>query len=230
MFHFKEEDIQRALDIVRYINIPEKFGPYEDSETVDLDDFEDAFYNCIGKDFHLDRGISKLVIIVKDLPFVIKIPFNGMWYAEDHYDEEEDEYWTDYYFDYYSTNYCDREYELTRAIEDAGFEMFVPRMARLCEVNGVTIYIQEKVIPTNEMKSGFTPSEDSLKKAKEYHLNFNCEWMATALEVYGEDVWAHFIEWGNNPNYDLFDDMHTGNYGMDMAGRPVIFDISGFDR
>ena len=72
------------------------------------------------------------------------------------------------------------------------------------------------------------PSRESLVKAKNYSLSFVKEWIALAIDFYGEEFWNEFIQWATETEPDVLTDMHTSNYGLDMEGRPVMFDISGF--
>lgn len=222
MFNFKDEDLDEARRIVSNLDLPSEFGTDGD---LDMSDLEMQLEDIIDGDYFVSCGISKAVIIVDDLPFVIKIPFNGRW--EDG-DDEGDKYFIEFFqacgdscFDY-----CGDELNKTHFIQNNGFGCFVPNMMYLSTVDGFPIYVQEKVIPKNESREK-NPSLDSLEKAKEENY-WDLEWAAIAIDLYGFEFFHNFVQWANKYCKDMMLDMHCGNYGYDMGGRPVILDISGF--
>ena len=227
MFQFKNEDIARASLIVNQLNLPEEFGN-DDNET-EIVKIEDQLDKILEENYCVKGGISKLVIDIEDLPFVIKIPFNGRW--EYDFDSEDDEPYFISFTEagpYNFSDYCLVELERTERVIDNGYEDFVPNMMYLCDVCGYCIYIQEKVIPISEGRKKLHPSMDSLEKAKNYELSFSDDWIATVIDLYGEDKWNEFVQWVTVTDIGIFSDMHSGNYGISMAGRPVMLDISGF--
>ena len=222
---FRPEDIELARQIVSVLDLPEDIGEDEEIEYI----IERQLENVVEGDYYVASGISKAVIIIESLPFVIKIPFNGYWHDYDYGDEEE----TDRGFEYFTganeifpDDYCFDELQKTLMIEERGFGMFAPHMEFLCTIDDRSFYIQGKARPLCESKKDITPSGDSMKKAKNYNLSFVDKWIALAIDCYGEETWNEFVQWATEES--LFGDMHSGNYGIDMAGRPVIFDISGF--
>ena len=226
---FKVEDIERARKIVSVIELPNCFG--EDEYTQEI--IEDQIRDIVGSDFYVATGVSKAVIVVSDLPFVIKIPFNGTW--EDNYEEDEEDSYHDYpefcFFEdgseYNPDNYCEDEYEKTIHVEEAGFGVLVPEMEYLCDVNGRGVYIQEKVTPLDESRR-LHPSHDSLRKAEKYALSFRKEWIGLVIDTYGQGYWDRFLEWATAHEPSVISDMHSSNYGINKDGRPVMFDICGF--
>lgn len=225
---FKIEDVEKARKIVRCIDIPNEFGADSCSE-YDTTEMEEQISEMVGGDFFITNGISKLVIVVEDLPFVIKIPFNGRWDLD-----EDSEYDGDVFYEfneaceYSKDDYCACELEKTRIINDEGFGYFVPKMMYLCTWCGRDVYIQEKVKSMCDCHEKITTNADSLAKAKKVHAPFNSTWIALVFDTYGEEAFNDFMLWARECEPDIISDMHWGNYGLTLDGKPVMFDISGF--
>lgn len=227
---FKPEDVERACRIVEMLDIPEEFGSHEDSDETN-DDISEQLEDIINGDYFVSNGISKLVIIVDDLPFVIKIPFNGRWTWNDDCDEGyEDEYFYEFTQsdENFGNNYCHCELEKTREIKEEGFGYFVPDMMYLCTVCGKDVYIQEKVTPICECRRKINPSANSLERAKKVRAPFIESWIALVIDTYGEDALNDFVKWVHMYDNEILSDMHSGNYGIDLNGYPKLLDISGF--
>ena len=225
MFEFRTEDLEQARRIVRALNIPKKFGAHDDSDDT-ADDISMQLEDVLEGDYFVSNGVSKLVIIADIFPFVIKIPFNGHW-EYDGYEEE------DYFCEFnqaggrFWNDYCALELELTRKVKDSGFGRFVPDMMYLCTVCGRDVYVQEKVRPMCETY-GVSPSAGSYEKARKTQSPFSPVWLGFVFDLYGENVYQCFMQWAHAKCDAILSDMHTGNYGFDMEGHPVLFDISGF--
>lgn len=227
MFEFKLEDLAEARRIVSQLHLPSEFGTDDELEVPDI---ESQLEDIIDGDYFVSCGISKAVIIIDSLPFVIKIPFNGRWDSEWNYDTDEcDRYFIEFENanDVEPTDYCYDELDRTKLIQNSGYGCFVPRMEYLTRVDGYNIYVQEKVVPRSEKKSEYKPSEGSLTKAKEEGY-WDLVWAATAIDMYGFKFFHNFMDWAYANCHDMMIDLHNGNYGYDMSGRPVILDISGF--
>lgn len=225
MFNFKDEDLDEARRIVSNLDLPSEFGTDGD---LDMSDLEMQLEDVIDGDYFVSCGISKAVIIVDYLPFVIKIPFNGRWETDWSDDSEDGKYFVE--FDQANASscfdYCEDELNKTHLIQDNGFGCFVPNMMYLSTVCGFNTYVQEKVIPKNESKDK-NPSAGSLEKAKEEDY-WDLVWAATAIDLYGFNFFHNFMDWAYSNCRDTMLDLHYGNYGYDMSGRPVILDVSGF--
>lgn len=228
---FSEKDLDYARDIISQLDIPDyEFGG-EDA----ADDLYKQLKDIVDENVkvEVEYGVSKAVIILSVLPFVIKIPFDGQWYESEDYDTYE----TIMEFSEFNcgggscyNDYCDTELITTQLAQDAGFGYFVPDMMYLCDECGRRIYVQEKVKPMFNVYNVVNPSKDSLESAKKDCTNFNREWVALVYDFYGEDAWNEFIDWAENEAPEIISDCHTGNYGIREDGAPVIFDISGFDN
>ena len=229
---FELKDVERAREIVREIDLPHDFGIDVDDDFY-TDDIADQISDIIKGDFYVTNGVSKLVIVPDELPFVIKIPFNGRYVYSD-YDEESEDYDTCFcYFmmaesEISEDDYCAKELELTARIKEEGFGEFVPDMMYLGRCCGHNVYIQEKAKPMSECSKTIHPTEDSLNKSKQISAPFNNAWAALAIDIYGEDSYNSFLKWARKNEPDVLSDMHTGNYGIDMNGNPILLDICGF--
>ena len=220
---FREEDLDLARKIVSHISFPENFGSDDDMDTVGYEAQLEDVVNC---DYFVTCGVSKLVIVIEDLPFVIKIPFDGRWI----WDDDEQESWFSEFncaCDESESDYCWDEYCKTHMIEDAGFSALVPEMEFIGVYGGHSVYVQSKAKPICEC-SKLNVSKDSLDKAKQTSSMFKYEWVALVYDTYGDIYWNEFVKWIDENDPCFFNDCHDGNYGVDMAGRPVIFDLSGF--
>ena len=231
MFEFKLQDLVEAQRIVSQLHIPSEFGVDDD---LDMTDIEEQLGDIIDGDYFVSCGVSKAVIIIDDLPFVIKIPFNGRWVCDYYSEEDEDENEDERFFIEFTeankvspSDYCADERDKTWLIQNNGFGCFVPDMMYLCTVCSFDVYVQEKVIPCNENRKDMKPSADSLEKAEEGNY-WDTTWAAIAIDMYGLEFFNKFLDWARKNCKDMMLDLHKANYGYDMSGRPVIFDISGF--
>ena len=219
-----KKDIENARWIMSNLELPEEFGGSED---FDAAEYEDKFSSCIQNDFYISCGVSKMVIVFDDLPFVMKIPFSGRWEMDW---ENEDKF---YFYPFGEAceedgaDYCLDELSKTISIQDEGFGFFVPDMAEIGICCGHNVYIQEKVKPLCDC-SKLQTTEDSLKRAKKSRNSFRDDWIARVYDLYGEEVWEKFILFLEDYEPDVLTDMHSGNYGITLDGAPVIFDLSGF--
>lgn len=206
-------------DILK-LHIPYNFGLEEDDGwSSDLDMVIDELESICGNQVDCDNGCSKFVIFLNDEE-VIKIPFNGMYM----YDEDDDEY---YFREFEISDYCKKEAEVYRAAVQEGLAFFFAKTALAgFAQGGYPIYISDRVCPFNDDPSRRNSfSDESYKKAKEYHCSFSPSWLACALEYYGEEDVERLIAFVKKENVG---DFHLGNVGFTKDGAPIIFDYSGY--
>lgn len=237
---FSDDDILVAQKIAQVIKLPEQLGACSDGGYFDcasvaeqVKSFEEEYGRC-----NVYNGISKVVIVFEKLPFVIKIPFNGIWYYDyiyhedtDEYEEAEESFERFYCADSeYHDDYCEAEVNTIKMIQHFGFGSLVADEICIGNFGCRNYYIQEKV------KSSFScdakPSNDSLNRAEKidnYYQFCSATWRAFVFDTYGEDFWKSFIDWAMKENISGIQDMHSGNYGYRFDGTPVMFDISGYD-
>lgn len=199
--------------------------------------YEDvAFYNC-GADIY-NYGCSKLVLFYEELPhWVVKIPFLGEYY-------EDSESWRD--FECASLNnsypidndndYCAVEAYLTEESYHYGLEDMFALTYFLTTINGVNIYISEKV-----ENSYYSMNRKSYKHANSAS---QAQWLRdsyckTNVEKYvltAADLGFFIDEYGLSQTELLIafltdysvEDLHHGNIGFDKYGKIKILDYSGF--
>lgn len=235
---FSKEIIEQARAIAEQLYVPEKFGCDQNCEFDSCDLYEQLARLNMGN-FHIENGITKAVIIFDNLPYVIKIPFNGMWNYEYDYDEENDEYIeSDASFIYFNharaldtSDYCWNELDKIVKAYDYGYGCFFPETVVVYENNGRRFYIQEKVRPAYERNFTPTTSKDSRDKAASLTDKYricNEDWRAAVIESYGEAILISFVNWNDAGTLGYLEDMHNANYGYRFDGTPVMFDVSGF--
>lgn len=229
---FQKKDVDFAIDYVHALNIPADFGISDECEDENVVCLCDELSNKSGLCPRLYHGVSKVVLDFEELPFVIKIPLNGMWYYDYDKDDGESEIFREFYraSDLYPDDYCWDEYQKTGLMEIEGFGALAPKMEMLCTIKGRNIYIQEKVTPADRTCE-FSPTLESLNISRNLPREYKIcdeEWRAAVIEAYGVDFWVRFCKWDEDYCYDILADMHMDNYGWSSDGRPVIFDLSGF--
>ena len=229
-----EDKYGKMMKIFNKFIKSQQFGVYESSdENVEVGNIADYLY------FHhneltVANGISKAVLISKEVDSVLKVPFLGMWY--ENYNEETgdyDEYWEEFY-GVPDGDYCMREVEVYEAAEEAGVEMFFAKTEFFGMLDcGLPVYKQVKVVPLNETDFSKIrkPSEKSVSKVEELYNYEACDldWKALALDYYGEELLKKFFDFINNDFPACGEDMHRGNYGYTLDGRPVLLDYSGYE-
>lgn len=216
------------------IEIPNEFGIWEDDDS--LTSSAECYVEkvlALAKSMNIkisySYGVSQICFILENQPKVIKIGFDGRMYYNEYYDEETDSYIdSDPEFEEYSINYTEKAQSIYDLAVSKGVEEFFAKT----ELLGTTfcnqpVWAQEFVYPFDTQHTSTTkPSKKSYDLAKKSYLPFSIEWIATAIEIYGEDkvkALSNFIE-----DNDL-NDFHSGNYGWDLVGNPKIFDFSGFN-
>lgn len=194
---------------------------------------EDLFLN---DKIHFRHGVSKAAFIFDDLKYVIKIPFNGKFI----YDENEGIIlWEQFQFAFeYSDvddwNYCEAEAGIyDKAVENGFGEFFAATRFYDYTKNNYPVYIQEKVIPFKEVEASMQlPSKKSIETAKKREFNRYCDldyiWIASAIDYYGEEKTKKFLEYVEN-NWRIGQDLHSGNIGYALDGRPCLLDFSGWE-
>jgi hypothetical protein len=215
-----------------YCTYPFAFDIYEDEEEMWWD-----FQIRAEKDFHasVSRGISKCCFAFDDLDYVVKKGFDGYIGYEEcwEYDEDEDEDNRESYLREYYNDSCNIEYELYLDFCKDGIGKFFAETLRDGDV-----YIQEKVIPLDEVEDNNWDAEyDALSSAeKDYYKNLGYNygmaysWLYAACKCYGYEETENFLEKAENDyDFDILSDMHNGNYGYRASDNtPCILDFSGY--
>lgn len=222
-------DKELVNQVVSALNIPEEFGLIDGETTSVTDDYE----NIIASNFkgYLASGVTKLVIVLFSLDYVIKIPYSGEW--DKNYDDDEDEliftpfeYANDLAkFDIHNSNwdYCENEVTKYNIAKEHGFADFFPETVYV----GNGVYAQEKCMEIDEEE--YTPSESSRALCRtnwEHFRGIDTDWVALAIDWYGFDRVMKFFDFIDE--YRMNEDLHRGNIGFRMNGAPIILDFSGY--
>lgn len=222
---FNQEAIDKILNAI--FPLPAEFGLFE-HEPIDFD-FIQAIVKRTDPMAHINYGVSKMVIISPNFDnVVIKIPFNGEFYKNGLWEPFEWAPGSD------SSDYCLAECEKYFHLKTYGLSCFVAKTLHYKTINNIRIFIQEKVIPEDDLCFDFTPSLKSKELADRWYNEgqsvFDAAWIANCLDKYGESKVKKFLYYCNNIDLDILEDMHEGNYGYRENGTPVILDYANFSH
>ena len=211
-------------------------GTLEDEMTVeDLDYVVQEGLEAEEDFIETAAGASKVVVIYRGLPYVVKIPAIGQYCCcED--EDEDDECSTDKFIPFSGGNgdnafdYCAAEVDIYEEAAFAGFEKYFAKTSFWKRTeSGYPLYIQERV-NTGAWNYVKEPSAASKTIAESY--NRFCykitdpNWVASFIDFFGE---MEFLRFSNFLEEHELNDFHSGNLGYRLrTGEPVIFDYSGF--
>ena len=197
-------------------------------------------------DIYLASGLTKLCLTFHDIEdFVIKIPLihDLTIEAEEELISSSQEKIKSNDYDFYeedmSDDYCATEAGYFADAEEMGIGDFFAKEMRISEYKGVPIYAQERV------KCSF---HDSDRWSDEVNPEIWSEIEAATQDLYlydgADDLFSSevFLEdvycFSDSPEQFVqllrflsdmgINDLHNENFGYDFAGRPKIFDYSGF--
>lgn len=262
--------------ILNAFEIPERFGRCYNDEKVEFDfiEYREKITEAISKitPITVCNGVSKMVIVPTEYPFVIKIPFNGYFSLDtesmpDFWESREDlsmaeislfyeeasekrHDWIEThleeitYFEYFDgacddnpSDYCLDELQKYEIVKKKNFAPIFAGTYYYTSKDGTNIYIQEKAVAYEDRDSATSQikiSRESLEKAKNIQDDSGfyvpSEWLATALECYGEKFVTKFFDYATKDEDELYlwDDMHNGNLGYRLDGTPCFIDFSGW--
>lgn len=198
--------------------------------------FEEKILSHLPKDFkyNYEYGATKLVFLISDLNYVIKIPFTGD--VEEIYNADEDGY-EDIYCPFECAgesgeaewDYCKVESERFILAREEDIDAYFAKTERIGFISGHPIYIQERAEVFSEMKNWSSYPEEKRsstreKCSKENFWCFNECWLTDLLEYCGEKTFDKFMSF---IKVNHFDDLHSSNIGY-INKRPVLIDYSGF--
>lgn len=201
-------------------------------------DIENKILDHLPEDFSYDyeSGASKLVIIPDDENFVIKIPFNGIWY--DKFPDNPELKFFVHFVDggkakEDSWDYCLKEIALLHFAKKYKLDNCFCKECLIGHVNNYPIYIQEKAtmyyeLETYDFINNTEESEKSSFRNEEKFKNFKYDtvyWQNDAIQYYGEKVFNKLKRFIKNNNID---DLYARNLGY-IKDKPVIVDFSGFN-
>lgn len=192
--------------------------------------------------------------------YVIKVPFNGMYEENYDYDcskengcdylcrcccscehgvePEYKDYWCDYSNADSPTgwNYCDAEWQKYKNLRKIGLDCFVAKTYPFIEIEGFKCFIQEIAVAENDANGNETSRVTCASRQKaeslnsEFHCDLNEDWLGLCIEIFGAKKVRHFMEYAENIDPEILNDMHSGNYGYRPNGTPCILDFASFDN
>lgn len=200
--------------------------------------FEEKILKHLPKDFNYDYnyGATKIVFILPDKNFVIKIPFSGCEVkftgaqSPMRTEEGEEDEW----------DYCQVECDIYALAEEEAVEDFFAKTECIGFIHDYPIYVQEiakiykdiypsRKIEGTEYRKKYTEEDyekiDSLCCNHNYDC-FNMYWLCDAFKYYGEIKGEEFLQFIKNV---CVEDLHKANIGY-IGDRPVIIDYSGFNN
>ena len=199
-------------------------------------DFEDKVLSNLPDDlkYHYEYGATKLVIILPDCDFVIKIPFSGSYQEiyQDRTDDYEEEYveFENADFETCEWDYCKTEVNRYNLAKNVGIEKYFAKTECIGMVNHYPIYIQQKAEIFADVKDLNSYSEEKKSSTrekcdKEDLWCFNECWLSDLLDYCGDRIFSLFMSFLKD---NEFDDLHSSNIGY-IDGVPVLVDYSGFN-
>ena len=169
-------------------------------------------------------GASKLVLLLPDEDFVVKIPFEGEYYEGEFYQ-----------FDGAVTPYSEKEWDYClveeytyKIAEEAGAGDFLLKTFCIGKVGDYPIYVQKKA-ETYSTRYSSSSKKYTDEEASEIYSKFDIDqlsinWVLDFLSYHTEqdlELLCNLIE------ESVLSDLHNGNIGY-YKDAPVIFDYSGF--
>lgn len=229
-----------------YISEDVVYGDDELEYTPICTNFDDQSYIILNesenKEFSLATGITKLVIIPNHRPYVIKIPFSGLYRLTNlHYniiDEIDPINSTFTQISGVDGDVCYEENEVCENFNEDTCSIIAENIY-VTNLNGIPIYIQEKIDHTVNLECygdaeekcaelGALPAEVKIAKYlyyKKYYNHFPLHYLHLLLKKYGIRRTMYLYE----EIEDNINDLHRGNYGLSREGMPILIDIGGYD-
>lgn len=186
--------------------------------------------NYDGMDYHLNWGISKLVIVPDNASYVIKVPFMGLY----DYDEKGQPYLSQEVL----IDLCQTEANFYEEADEDLQRILVPTDFVFLYNNRIPIYIQKKIFKVasgclydTDLEKYVTPLHTSIvnnlihklypeRRNKEILLEYTAYLLPEIGIVRTKELIKAISE---------IDDLHSGNWGIDENGELQIFDYAGFE-
>ena len=227
-------------DILEAIGpLPERFGlEIEDDEPTEPIFYEEicSAIHDVDEEAYVRFGMSKMVIISPNIgDVVIKIPFNGCFFVEYDEDDQCNSSWSPFIWSPAAgskSDYCLAEWQKFKRLKTYGLDCFVAKTYFYRELCGTRIFLQERVIPLDDVVSEHHASAHSLDVAKQWYYNgksdIEPDWLAVCLDKYHQSKVERFLHYCSNIDLDILEDLHDSNIGYRINGTPCILDYSNF--
>ena len=240
-----EDKYGKMMQILnKYIKSKAEFGSYDrDDVCPEAEDIRDYLY-WHGKKLNLGQikvanGVSKIALISDTLDCILKVPMLGRFYEryDDDAEGEEDKYYYAFEeFQYgsgaFHNDYCQKEADIYWCAVEHGVDMLFAKTEFFDILDcGITVYKQPRVVPYNdsEVKTASPAALATVKNNNDYnYAPCRNEWKASVIDFYGQEVLDKFIDFIDNVCPEVGEDLHIGNYGYTLDGRPILLDYSGW--
>lgn len=184
-------------------------------------------------DYIYESGATKVVFIIENLDYVVKIPFHGR--IEYGYGEDEEDI-----FEEFSGavavegsncwDYCKEEVFYYQKAKEKNIEKFFLETSILGYSNdNYPIYMQPKARIFNYSKSKSLSEEEQIitnRLKSKCDTWFSARWIRDAINWYGENEVEKLLNFIND---EKINDLHSGNLGY-LNDRPVIVDYAGYNH
>jgi len=206
--------VQTIVDIWMKDN---DIGRWEDIVAPNEFNVVDADYN-----FEVRTGATKIVLVLHDMPYVIKIPFIG----EESWNDEGFHYFDGGDYDNEEYDYCAHEAYLYDQAKIFGCDQFFVPTMHLIMVENIPVYIQTKI---DYIYRRATPSnEDTYRYASIKNSDVLIpEVGARLLEYYSMSEVALFLAFIKAFDVNDLEASRNGEY-VEAFGRYVFWDYSGY--
>lgn len=234
--------VDKLMMIKESLDIPNEFGA-----DLDNDDYYQVNEMCDRAldennmtDFFYRVGASKTVFVSESYNYVLKVPFSGYWRLVEEIDEDGIYDERDKFVGYENSrsesgwNYCETEEKI---YVDA-VKLGVAHFFAATEFYGYTptkypVYIQPRVISyfdyENSHSREYTEEEltyaTNVLQSSRKQTGLSTEWIADAIAAFGEESVLDLLSFINLRDIT---DLHRGNYGYTLDGKPIIFDYAGW--
>lgn len=170
-------------------------------------------------------GATKLVIILHDEDYVIKIPFHGgSWGADSKYYDFENAPEPDRW------DYCKVETLQYERIAEAGLQTFFVETKLLGYIKGYPVYIQPKVNIFNDVRDDDDYDEKTISTTVDICNKlqvgcFNSYWLTDFLDFFTQ---SDLERLSKHIRDNAIGDLHGDNLGFLSNGQPVIVDYADY--
>lgn len=219
----------------KVVNYTDTYFLYSNFILEDVENLERYLQRYINENIRVYHGVSKAAIVLKDetkMPVVMKVGFDGQTYD---YDDDYDDYVEDVTYRKFhyadgtdDSNYANAEYEIYQNLKKYNLHSFFAEIELFRETESRKYFLQESCIAFDDKEIRCLKKTKTIVKEQSNNLKtlMSIDWLGTVFEKYGEEG-LNKLEECYDYDYQLFEDMHAGNYGYrSIDNSPVIFDYS----
>lgn len=228
-------DERVAAVMAAFEPMPQELGAYRDDPEKDsyrLYSYQLLLERKAGIDARVYGGLSKMAVVIDDLPYVIKVPYTGSYRTVERANN--------YVFvplehgaGLNHSDYLCAEAMIYSYAQHEGVGHFFSPVKKIGEFsNGIPCYLQEKAVIQDDVVdrprvSAFS-ADEARRLSSQYDTGLDEEWLANAIEIYGAEDVNNLIKFISK--YEI-NDLHSGNYGYRVSdGMPTIIDYAPWEE